>query len=117
MVQSYRHLEPDGTHFEGHGIFTLDTDHQNVFWYYVDNLSPVPDAPARCAWHGGALRVERRGSAGWTRHTLSVDGGVLTHVTELRTRGNKVEGQESGGEADGNGSPYVPFRTSTFQRS
>lgn len=117
VVQSYRHLEPDGTHFEGHGMFTLDPDHQNVFWYYVDTASPVPGAPARCTWHEGTLRVERGGSAGWTRHTLSVDGGVLTHVTELRTRVNTPAGDESGGGADGNGSAYVPFMTSTFQRS
>ncbi|TLM74099.1 DUF1579 family protein [Pseudarthrobacter sp. NamB4] len=116
VVQSYRHVEPDGTHFEGHGIFTLDPDHRNVFWYYVDNASPAPGAPVRCTWHGGALRVERHGSAGWTRHTLSVDGDVLTHVTELRTPGGKAADQESG-VADGTGSTYVPFMTSRFQRS
>jgi hypothetical protein len=115
VVQSYRHVEPDGTHFEGHGMFTLDTDHRNVFWYYVDSASPVPGAPARCTLHNGALRVERRGSAGWTRHTVSVDGDVLTHVTELRTAGKKA-GAESGG-ADGTGSAYVPFMTSSFLRS
>jgi hypothetical protein len=117
VVQSYRHVEPDGMHFEGHGMFTLDTDHRNVFWYYVDSASPVPGAPARCTWHNGALRVERRGSAGWTRHTLSVDGDVLSHVTELRTPGNTAAGEESGGGADGTGSAYVPFMTSSFRRS
>ena len=121
VVQSYRHLEPDGSHFEGHGIFTLDPDHQDVFWYYVDNVSPAPAAPARCMWHNGALKVERRGGSGWTRHTLRVDGEVLTHVTELRTRGDKAAGdngtQEESGGADGTGSAYIPFMTSSFQRS
>lgn len=116
VVQSYRHVEPDGTHFEGHGIFTLDPAHQDVFWYYVDSAGPAPDAPSRCTWHDGALRVERHGSAGWTHHTLTVDGGVLTHVTELRTRGRKVRGEEPGA-ANGTGSAYVPFMTSRFQRS
>ena len=116
IVQSYRHLEPDGTHFEGHGIFTVDPDHQDVFWYYVDNASPAQGAPARCTWHDGALTVERRGSAGWTRHTLSINDDVLTHVTDLRTRGDRTKREESGG-ANGTGSSYIPFMTSSFQRS
>ena len=121
VVQSYSHREPDGTHFEGHGIFTVDPDHQDVFWYYVDNAGPAPAAAARCTWHNGALRVERHGGAGWTRHTLRVDGDVLTHVTELRTRGDKAVGDsgvhEETGAVDGTGSAYVPFMTSSFQRS
>ncbi|ADX72596.1 DUF1579 domain-containing protein [Pseudarthrobacter phenanthrenivorans] len=115
VVQSYRHLEPDGTHFEGYGIFTVDPAHQDVLWYYVDNASPGQAAPVRCTWHDGVLRVERRSSAGWTRHTLRVDGDVLTHVTEVRNRGRKAGGES--GEADGAGSAYVPFMTSRFQRS
>ncbi|WP_240793628.1 MULTISPECIES: DUF1579 family protein [unclassified Arthrobacter] len=116
VVQSYRHLEPDGTHFEGHGIFTVDPDHQDVFWYYVDNAGPALAAAARCTWQHGALRVEREGGAGWTRHTLRVDGGVLTHVTELRTRGGK-SAEQGAGMPDGTGSAYVPFLTSSFQRA
>ncbi|WP_104042796.1 DUF1579 family protein [Arthrobacter sp. ZGTC412] len=114
VVQSYRHREPDGTHFEGHGIFTVDPDHQDVFWYYVDNVNPAPSAPARCTWHDGALTVERRGSGGWTRHTLRVNGDVLTHVTDLRT-GAKATGKESG-VPNGTGSAYISLMTSSFQR-
>jgi hypothetical protein len=121
VVQSYSHREPDGTHFEGHGIFTVDPDHQDVFWYYVDNAGPAQATAARCTWHNGALRVERRGSAGWTRHTLRVDGDVLTHVTELRTHREKAPEDNATSEepaaADGTGSAYVPFMTSSFQRS
>ncbi|VXC65739.1 conserved hypothetical protein [Arthrobacter sp. 9AX] len=116
VVQSYSHREPDGAHSEGHGIFTVDPDHHDVFWYYVDNAGPAPAAAARCTWHNGALRVERRGGAGWTRHTLRVEGDVLTHVTELRIRGDKASEGEPGA-ADGTGSAYVPFMTSSFQRS
>jgi hypothetical protein len=121
VVQSYSHREPDGTHSEGHGIFTVDPDHQDVFWYYVDSAGPAPAAASRCTWHDGALRVERRGGAGWTRHTLRLEGDVLTHVTELRTRGDTATGgsgmHEEAGAADGTGSAYVPFMTSSFQRS
>lgn len=121
VVQSYSHREHDGTHSEGHGIFTVDPDHQDVFWYYVDNAGPAPAAASRCTWHNGALRVERRGGAGWTRHTLRLEGDVLTHVTELHTRGDTSTGDsrmhEEAGAADGTGSAYVPFMTSSFQRS
>jgi hypothetical protein len=121
VVQSYSHREPDGTHFEGHGIFTVDPDHQDVFWYYVDNAGPAPAAAVRCTWHNGALRVERHSGAGWTRHTLRVDGDVLMHVTELRTRAGKATvdsvTHEESGASNGTGSSYVPFMTSSFQRS
>ncbi|TLM84942.1 DUF1579 domain-containing protein [Pseudarthrobacter sp. NamE2] len=127
VVQSYRHLEPDGSHFEGHGVFTIDPDHKDVLWYYVDSSGPAPDAPARCTWRDGILRVERRGSAGWTRHSVRVDGEVLTHVTELRRQGQpgvpeqategSVVGDVHGAGANGTGSAFIPFMTSTFRRS
>jgi hypothetical protein len=119
VVQSYRHVEPDGTHFEGHGMFTVDPDHQDVLWYYVDSAGPAPDAPARCLLHEGVLRVERHGSAGWTRHTLRADGDVLTHVTELRTRGEDASRESrmaEGANADGTDTAYTPFMTSSFNR-
>ncbi len=124
VVQSYRHVEADGTHFEGHGMFTVDPDHQDVLWYYVDSAGPAPDAPARCQWHEGVLRVERRGNAGWTRHTLRADGGVLRHVTELRTHtggaaweGGLGEGNLGEGVgANGTGTAYTPFMTSVFRK-
>lgn len=127
VVQSYRHVEADGSHFEGHGVFTLDPDHPDVFWYYVDSTGGTPDAPSRCTWHDGVLRVERRGSGGWTRHSVSLDGEVLRHVTELRSQvqgGHPEEehpgsgvGDVHGAAANGTGSAFIPFMTSTFRRT
>jgi hypothetical protein len=124
VVQSYGHRELDGQHFQGHGMFTVDPDHQDVLWYYVDSTeadTTRADAPARCTWHNGVLRVERHGSAGWTRHTLRVDGDVLTHVTELRRWDpfgvhSEVGTGKGGAGADGTGSAYTPLMTSTFSR-
>ncbi|TAP44250.1 DUF1579 family protein [Arthrobacter sp. S39] len=84
VVQSYRHTEADGTHFEGHGVFTVDPDHEDVLWYYVDSLGLPPGTPARCTWVDGILRVERHSDRGTARHTFQVDNGVLTHTAELR---------------------------------
>jgi hypothetical protein len=84
VVQSYRHTEADGTHFEGHGVFTVDPDHDETLWYYVDSMGRPPAAPARGAWHDSTLTVERRSDRGTARHTFRVDQGVLTHTTELR---------------------------------
>lgn len=127
VVQSYRHVEADGSHFEGHGVFTLDPDHPDVFWYYVDSTGSSPDAPSRCTWHDGVLRVERRGSAGWTRHTVSLDGDVLRHVTELRrqVQGDSPKAARAGSGvgdlhdagANGTGSAFIGFMTSTFRRA
>lgn len=84
VVQSYRHVEADGSHFEGHGVFTLDPNHHDVFWYYVDSLGQPAGAPARCTWVDGVLRVERHSDRGIARHTFRVEDGTLFHTMELR---------------------------------
>ena len=84
VVQSYRHTEANGTHFEGHGVFTVDPDHNDILWYHVDSMGQPPGAPARCTWVDGVLRVERHSDRGTARHTFRVDDGVLTHTAELR---------------------------------
>lgn len=102
VVQSYRHTEADGAHFEGHGVFTVDPDHEDVLWYYVDSMGRPPGAPSRCTWVDGVLRVERRSNGGTARHSFHVDGGVLTHTAELRL----------GDDAD-----FVPFMVSECRRA
>ncbi|WP_314195658.1 DUF1579 family protein [uncultured Arthrobacter sp.] len=102
VVQSYRHTEADGTHFEGHGVFTVDPDHDETLWYYVDSMGKPPAAPARGAWHDSTLTVERHSDRGTARHTFRVDEGVLTHTAELRL-----------GEAQ----EFQPFMTSICHRA
>ena len=121
VVQRYRHVEADGTHFEGHGIFTIDPVHDDVLWYYVDSTGAGPGTAARCTWHDGVLRVERHTGAGWTRHAISVEAGVLQHVTELRAVRNperadvpNVEAGVAGNETD---TSYRPFMRSVFNRA
>lgn len=101
IVQSYRHTEADGTHFEGHGVFTVDPDHEETLWYYVDSMGMPPGAPARGSWHGGTLTVERRSERGAARHRFRVDEGVLTHTAELRL---------------GDAPAFRPFMTSVCRR-
>ncbi|MET4590219.1 DUF1579 family protein [Arthrobacter sp. 754] len=102
VLQSYRHTEADGTHFEGHGVFTVDPDRDDVLWYHVDSLGQPPEAPARCTWQDGVLRVERHSDRGTARHTFRVDDGVLTHTAELRL---------------GPTSDFAPFMTSECRRA
>lgn len=102
VVQTYRHTEADGTHFEGHGLFTVDPDHEDVLWYYVDSTGQPPGLPARCSWQDGVLRVERRTYRGRARHTFRVADSVLTHTAELKL---------------GDGQDYVPFMTSECRRA
>lgn len=102
VVQSYRHTEADGAHFEGHGVFTVDPDHEDVLWYYVDSMGLPPGTPSRCTWVDGVLRVERHSNRGTARHTFRVRDGVLTHTAELRL----------GDDAD-----YVPFMISECRRA
>lgn len=116
VVQSYRHVEPDGSHFEGHGIFTVDPVHNDVLWYYIDSSGVPPGTAARCTWHDPVLRVERRGAGGWTRHSIRVDGDVLTHVTELKSLAKDDAGDAPEARTDGRGSAYKSFMRSVFRR-
>ena len=84
VVQSYRHLEADGSHFEGHGVFTVDPDHGDTLWYYVDSIGKPPEAPARGHWQGGTLTLERHSQRGTSRHSFRIDGGELVHRGSLR---------------------------------
>jgi len=107
VVQSYRHVEPDGGHFEGHGIFTVDPVHPDVLWYYVDSPGAGPGTAARCTWHDGVLRIERHSDGGWTRHSIWVADDVLTHVTDLRST-DTHDGGDSPDAATGTGSGVGP---------
>ncbi|HKU04412.1 MAG TPA: DUF1579 family protein [Arthrobacter sp.] len=119
VVQSYRHAEPDGGHFEGHGIFTVDPVHHDVLWYYVDSTGVPPGTAERCTWRNGVLRVERRSDSGWTRHSLLLDEGALTHVTELRSPAKDDGGGPANEDAaaDGRSPAYRPFMRSVFHRA
>ncbi|WP_324644688.1 DUF1579 family protein [Pseudarthrobacter sp. LT1] len=119
VVQSYRHVEPDGSHFEGHGIFTVDPVHNDVLWYYVDSTGVPPGTAARCTWRDGVLRVDRPSDAGWTHHSLLLRDGVLTHVTELRSSARDDDGGVAGADAaaDGRSPAYRPFMRSVFHRA
>ena len=116
VVQSYRHAEPGGGHFEGHGIFTVEPAHKDVLWYYVDSTGAGPGTAARCTWHDGVLRVERRSAAGWTHHSIWVEDGVLTHVTELRSVAPHDGGHELDTGINGKAAAYRPFMRSVFHR-
>jgi hypothetical protein len=102
VVQTYRHAEADGRHFEGHGIFTVDPDHQDILWYYVDSLDLPAGAPERCTWHDGVLRVERHSHRGSARHTFRLDGDTLIHTAEFRL---------------GDAEDYIPFLMSECRRA
>ena len=121
VVQSYRHVEADGTHFEGHGIFTIDPARKDVLWYYVDSTGALPAGAARCTWHDGVIRVQRPSSAGWTRHAISVEAGVLRHVTELRAAGKfeleDVPDMKAQVTGNGKDQTYRPFMRSVFHRA
>jgi len=87
VVQSYRHRESDGTHFEGHGMFTVDPDHGGTLWYYVDSMGKPPPSPVRGTWHAGTLTLDRRTADGVARHTFRVEDGVLVHTADVRLEG------------------------------
>ena len=50
VTQSYRHTDEDGSRSEGHGVFTMDPDRPDTFWYHVNSMGLPPEAPARASW-------------------------------------------------------------------
>ena len=102
VVQTYRHVEADGTQFEGHGVFTVDPDHEETLWYYVDSMGRSPAAPSRGVWHDATLTVERHSDRGTARHTFRVDHGALIHTAEIRL---------------GDAQDFSPFMTSICHRA
>ncbi|OFI36710.1 DUF1579 domain-containing protein [Arthrobacter sp. SW1] len=84
VVQSYVHRETDGSRVEGHGVFTVDPDHGDTLWYYVDSAGKPPEAPARGHWNGGTLTLERHSPRGTLRHSFRLDGGELLHSASVR---------------------------------
>ncbi|MCU1531846.1 MAG: hypothetical protein JWO49_1417 [Arthrobacter sp.] len=101
VAASYRHTGADGSHTEGHGVFTVDPNRPDTLWYHVNSMGLPPEAPARASWQEGILTVERRSGRGTARHTFQVDGAVLTHAAGLRL-GRAID--------------FTPFMTSVCQR-
>lgn len=102
VVQSYRHSEADGSHFEGHGVFTVDPDHGDTLWYFVDSTGRTPEAPARGHWHNGTLTLERHSPRGTARHSFRIEDGELVHTGSLRW---------------GDAKDFSPFMAARFRRT
>ncbi len=101
VTQSYRHMDADGNHTEGHGVFTMDPDRPDILWYHVNTPGLPPEPPARASWERGTLTVERRSDRGTARHTYRMESGVLTHSAGLRL---------------GTANEFTPFMSSVYRR-
>lgn len=74
VVQSYRHTEADGTHFEGHGVFTVDptttkrSGITSTAWAGPRQPRPVASGTTRPSrWSGTATAAPPGTPSGWTR--------------------------------------------------
>ncbi|MEO5780912.1 MULTISPECIES: DUF1579 domain-containing protein [Arthrobacter] len=101
VTLSYHHSNADGTHTEGHGVFTVDPDHPDTLWYRVNSLGLPPEPPARAGWRDGTLTVERHSGHGTARHTYRIADGLLTHTAAVRL---------------GSAGTFTPVMTSVYRR-
>jgi len=77
LVQDYR----SDTGLTGHGVFSVSGD--EVLWYWFDSIGYPPEAPARGAFEGGGLVLERTSPRGTNRTSLVVEGDRLNQRVEL----------------------------------
>jgi len=72
LVQDYR----SDTGLTGHGVFSAGED--TVLWHWFDSIGHPPELPARGAFDGDALVLERTTPRGTNRTTFTLTGERLT---------------------------------------
>ena len=77
LVQGYR----SDTGLTGHGVFSVSG--AEVLWYWFDSIGYPPEVPARGAFEGDVLVLERTSPRGTNRTSFVVEGDRLSQRVEL----------------------------------
>jgi hypothetical protein len=65
----------------GHGVFSVSSD--EVLWHWFDSIGYPPEVPARGAFEGDALVLERTSPRGVNRTTFALVGPSLRQCVEF----------------------------------
>jgi hypothetical protein len=83
VVQDYRQVRADGGELSGHGVFLAEPGTDAVLWWFFDSYAQVP-VPARGAWHGAALQLEKATPRGRARHRFAAEGDRLDYQIQVQ---------------------------------
>jgi len=87
LIHDYVEQRANGEIFEGHGVLTIDPASQEIVWFWFDSYGFPPLAPARGAWNGEELRLEKTTPRGSSTSRFHLSGGRLSYAVEARLTG------------------------------
>ncbi|MFT4076002.1 MAG: hypothetical protein QM647_10780 [Asticcacaulis sp.] len=82
VIHDYEQSGPDGSGFDGHGVFCADPATEDLCGFWFDDRGLPPLNPARGKWQEGRLilyTVSQRGKARWT---LYIEDNDLIYIIE-----------------------------------
>jgi len=87
VIHDYEQSGPDGSGFDGHGVFCTDPDSEDLCGFWFDDRGFPPFNPLRGAWQGDRLILNNDTPRGQGRWTLYVENGDLFYIIERRLPG------------------------------
>ena len=90
FIHDYQERRHDGSHFELHGVFTVDPAAEAILWFAFDSYGYPPVAPSRGAWEENRLVLTKTTPRGVGRSVFELDGDWLIHSASVRLDGAAV---------------------------
>lgn len=90
LIHDYCETRSDGSHFEGHGIFNLDSETKDIVWFWFDSYGFPPLNPARGNWDGERLELTKFTARGIGRSTFIFSHNHFHYVIEARLNGEET---------------------------
>lgn len=84
LVQDYASRRDGRSDLDGHGVFSVDPETEEVLWHWFDSIGFSALKPARGGWAGNRLVLERSSPRGANRTTWSVEDGALLQTVQFR---------------------------------
>jgi hypothetical protein len=84
VIDDYEQSGPDGSGFDGHGVFCADPDSEDLCGFWFDDRGFPPFNPLRGQWHDNKLVLHGDSPRGHSRSTLYVENKVLFYIVERR---------------------------------
>ncbi|MCR6660651.1 MAG: hypothetical protein NVV72_15375 [Asticcacaulis sp.] len=84
LIFDYEQSGPDGSGFDGHGVFCADPDSEDLCGFWFDDRGFPPFHPLRGQWSDNRLILLNTTPRGQGRWTLHIENGALHYLIEGR---------------------------------
>ena len=82
VIFDYEQSGPDGSGFDGHGVFCADPQSDSLCGFWFDDRGFPPFDPLRGKWQDNHLILLNTTPRGQGRWTLNIDNGMLNYLIE-----------------------------------